>query len=357
MIDRPQDAPPRPMDDLDRLAARSLAARQSAATPPQRRAIWPWLLVAALLAFVIGMLGSPWFEREVRSQLPPPLRDQPLSQSDPRFDGLEARVARLEAAQARPPSSGQPALPGAVAAPAPADPAFDARLAALEAQAQALQGSSAATATRIEQLAADIARTSGEAAAGDRQVRDLFLLSVARRMLDGGRALTVLEPALAARFRPADDAAVDALAAWSTVPQTRDSLAGRLEAMQAAGSVPVADDRSLWQRLRDRLSGLVTVRTEQASGLPADAAALPEAIAALKDDDLPRAIRRMQAAPPSEQRDTWLKDAQARLEAELAMERLESRLIGDMSVALSAPVAPPPAPVNAPPVAAPAPAL
>ena len=98
MADNPSDSH---YDELDRLAARSLAARESAATADARqkraRPIWPWIIAGLLLAFVLGLLGSPLFERELRGQLPPQLQSESAAPADPRVAELVARVAAWRA--------------------------------------------------------------------------------------------------------------------------------------------------------------------------------------------------------------------------------------------------------------------
>jgi hypothetical protein len=76
---------------------------------------------------------------------------------------------------------------------------------------------------RLDALAAEVARTSSAAAETDSRTRDLFLLSVARRMLDAVRPLTPIDGAIEGRFRAKDPAAVDALAAWSAASDSANA--------------------------------------------------------------------------------------------------------------------------------------
>ena len=257
MADNPSDSH---YEELDRLAARSLAARESAATADARqnraRPIWPWIIAALLFAFVLGLLGSPVFERQLRRQLPPQLQTDIAAPADPRVQELVARVDRLEGMAGR-----------GVAAPAvPLEAAgLGARLQSVETRAIAAETNDLNLAARLDALAAEVARTNNAVVETDMRTRDLFLLAVARRMLEAGRPLTPIERALESRFREGDGAAVDALAAWTAAPQTQRTLKDRLQALQEMPKA--ADTRSWWDRLTSRLAGLVTVRgkTAQAS--------------------------------------------------------------------------------------------
>jgi hypothetical protein len=294
-----------------------------------------------LLAFLLGMLGSPWFEASVRSQLPAALQAEQAAARDPRVNELDARIARLEA---QPRALASPAAGSAEIAP------LAARLAALEAQAAALQTTDNGVAGRLDMLAADLARTTGAAEAGDQRVRQLFVLMVARRMVATGRPLGSVEAALAARFGAQDAAAVEALGAWSRVPQTRSTLAARLEMLEAVPAQPAsaAAGGGWWERLKARLSGLVTVNngTQPGRGY---AVALEDARAAMARDDLALAVARMERAPPGTGRDQWLQDARTLVATEAALERLEANLLDTAAASIPVPaLATSQPPVNAP---------
>lgn len=318
MADNPADSH---YDELDRLAARSLAAREAAAGGDVRgaraadgrpRAIWPWAVSGLLLAFVLGLVGSPVFERELRSTLPATLQSDLTEAADPRVDRLVERVARLESERAAPVAGAQ----------VPADAAALAlRLQAVESRAVAGETNDANLLARLDALAAEVARTSTAVVETDARTRDLFVLSVARRMLEAGRPLTPIERAIETRFRDRDGAAVEALSAWSSVPQTRRTLRGRLDAI--ADMPPPEASGSWWDRLKARLSGLVTVRGDRAE--PADSRALMEqarsamaagdvelAVSALAEGEWPLAVRQ------------WVQDARILVAAEQALERLET---------------------------------
>lgn len=341
MVDYTADTAARQQDDLDRLAARSLSARKTRGSPGKERSLWPWLIAGLLLALLLGMIASPWFERQVRSQMPEALQPEPLVAQDPRVDGLQSRLEKLEA---RP-----PVAPQSITGTAPSDAIVPlaSRIAALEAQAAALQSTDATMASRLEQLAVDLQRTSGAAEAGDRQVRDLFLVSVARRMVESGRPLGPVLAALSARFSAQDAAAIDSLMRWSSVPHTRETLAARLKTMDATADVAAgaADAPGFWGRIMMRISGLVTVRDGTGPG-PVESDGLAAARDALEGGDVALAAAGLQRAPASASRDAWLADAKALIAAEAALDRLEAMLLdaasADASALASAIVQPPP---------------
>jgi hypothetical protein len=321
MADNPTDSH---YDELDRLAARSLAAREGTAAAEarasRRRPVWPWVLTGLLFAFVLGLVGSPLFEREVRGTLPPALRDDMQMPADPRVDGLVERVARLEAERARPGPGAQPLTdaPGTEAA------GLGLRLQAVESRAVAAETNDANLMARLDALAAEVARTSSAVVETDTRTRDLFLLSVVRRMVEAGRPLTPIAQAVETRFRSTDGAAVEALAAWSSAPQTRRTLQGRLETI---GELPPpAEAGSWWERLKARLSGLVTVRGEAAG--KADAQALmAQARTAMASGDVALAVSALEAGdwPPAVRQ--WVQDARVLMSAEEALARLETNAL------------------------------
>ncbi len=331
MVDYTADTATRKQDDLDRLAARSQSARRERAPSRSERSLWPWLIAAVFLALLLGMVASPWFERQVRGQMPEALRSDPAVVRDPRVDILLSRVERLEAQS----SVGLAVVPGTAVAEDMAP--ITGRIAALEAQAAAFQSIDANIAARLEQIAIDLQRTSGVAEAGDRQVRDLFMVTVARRMLESGRPLGPVQSVLSARFSAQDTAAIDSLARWSAVPQTRETLAARLETLDSGdgATTPPTQSQGFWARLMSRLSGLVTVRDGTVAE-PVETDAVAAAREALASGDIALAVARLQRAPPSAVRDQWMADARVLAAAEAALDRLETMLLDAASADASA---------------------
>ncbi len=343
MADNPTDSH---YEELDRLAARSLAARDGSAEAEARtrssRAIWPWAVAGLLFAFLLGLLGSPLFERELRRQLPAALQPDQAVPVDPRVDGLAERLARLEVERGGPQAAlavPQGAVPQGATAPqgamAPQDLAgLGVRLQAVESRAIAAETSAVILVARLESLAAELSRTRAAFAQTDGRTRDLFLLSVARRMVEVGRPLTPIEGVIEARFRAADGAAVEALAFWSAAPQTRRTLERRLEPLAQA---PAADAAaSWWDRLKTRLSGLVTVRGETPKA-PDSETLMAQARDAMAAGDLELAVSALETGgwPPAVAQ--WVQDARILLAAEQALDRLEANALESGVGALQTP--------------------
>ncbi len=307
-------------DELDRLAARSLVARETAAAGEAGarggRSYWPWAIAGLLIAFVIGLLGSPAFERGLRGRLPPELQSEQPVLADPRVDSLADRVAALEAAAGRP-------------LPVPAVPQDAAglalRLQSVESRAIAAETNDVNLMARLDALAAEVARTSTAVVQTDVRTRDLFLLAVARRMLEAGRPLAPIEGALQGRFGSGDAAAVEALAVWSSAPQTERTLRDRLVALEALPEP--AETGGWWERLKARLSGLVTVRGEPTEVAADSRALMAQARAAMDIGEVALAVTALEQGswPPAVQQ--WVIDAQILLTAEEALGRLETNAL------------------------------
>lgn len=346
-------------DPLDRLAARSIAASertQGRAPPPAKRSLLPWVLTTGAVAFSLGMIANPWFEASVRSRLPGQLQDPVAAintADEARLKALEGRVATLEAQ----PTEAQPAkaqmLPAPLAGTVP--DGLGARLSTLEKEVARLAEADLGVGARIDLLAA----TAGNSIAGQNQIKELFLLSAARRFVEVGRPFGAYERVLTQSFSGRDPAATDALAAWSSAPHSRDSLLARLrepDAVEPAVSPPA--ETGWWDRLVARLSGVVKVRSEDA--LASDPQTRQKAESALASGDLGLAIATFDLLPPSRTRDLWLADARRLMAAEQALDSLETQLLAvppaDPVPAVGATAtqqALPPPPLNAPAVAAP----
>lgn len=126
---------------LDRLRARSVAGGPA---PAAARSVTPWIAVAVLLAFALGMIANPWFERSVRSRLPGFAPTVAPTVGD--IAALQARIAVLEA---------RPSAPASVAGNGAAVPSE--RLARVEATLDRITAGEPLEATRTDRIAADLA--------------------------------------------------------------------------------------------------------------------------------------------------------------------------------------------------------
>ncbi|MDO9488160.1 MAG: hypothetical protein Q7J32_07270, partial [Sphingomonadaceae bacterium] len=180
---------------------------------PRRRPILAWLIAAVAVAFAIGLLANPWFERNVRSRLPgmrSTASDVAASQT---IAALQARIDSLEART------------GAPSERAPGDPAASAEIAGV-AQAQA------STETDLAELQAQVAElrgrtesTAAAAAEGAERAQTALLVSALRRAVEAGRRLDAYEPALRARFGASHPNEVAALLSLGQRPVEGGALA------------------------------------------------------------------------------------------------------------------------------------
>ena len=313
-------------DPADRPGARSLAAGErppNGKPQPAQRAILPWVLTTGAIAFALGMIANPWFEASVRSRLPVQFQHPPSMADTERAGRLDALAGRLEKLET-----------GPVAAEAPQSAVPDdlvQRIVGIEAESARLAAADAGIASRLDQLVA----TAASSAAGQGQMRDLFVLSAARRFVEVGRSFGVYEGILTQRFSALDRTATEALAAWSAAPQSRDMLLERLQEPIETAPTALPPGSGWWDRLVARLSDVVQVRSEDA--LAADPETRQKAQDALASGDLSRAIATFELLPASRTRDLWLADARRLQAAEQALAALETLLL---AAPLSQPVGP-----------------
>lgn len=286
---------------LDAMAA----APSSRPSMPDRRSRspLPWVLLSLLLAFTLGLIANPFFEREVRSRLPAAL--QGTVAPDPRLDALATRIARLEGR----------------AAPTPARD-LDERLARLE---QAVRAG--------EQSAGALANSNSQVDASEiMEARALFVLLGVRRAVAYGQPLGPYDGPFTALFGARDAASVRAVRDLTARPVTRASLRARLQAATADAS-PSSAPAGMWQRIRTRLGSLVEVRRSAAAqgasaagsvqpSMGADAAAAAEM--ALATGRLDLAIAAVARVPATTASRTWIADAQRLAAGEAALTRLEA---------------------------------
>lgn len=269
---------------------------------------------------------------------------------------LSAASQRLAQLEARP----APTVSGS--APAPAAPADDGRLAALEQALRGLQAQPALPSTLVTDVdliskqLAELRKTAADSATMLRLVdrldqveaslRDLqakrssaavLLLAVGqlREAVNGGqafdaelRAVKVLAGDDAALIRAAESLAERAGAGLAP----RTALIARFDALAPriirAEILPAEDG---WQRrVMDRLLSLVTIRREDGNAAGDNAAAqVARAQAALGRNDLAVAIAQLDglSAGPAAQAAPWLAEARARLAADKVLSEMAAQAI------------------------------
>ncbi len=284
---------------LDRLRA----GRVPPAPAAQPRPVIAWALTAALLAFALGLIANPWFERSVRSHLPGFAPTVTPTVAD--IAALEARVAALEA---RP-------LVKTVPAGAPADPAIGERIARVEGALATLGAAVPAATERSDKLASDLATltarvdasTGSTAAALDTatataaRAEAMLVAGAIRRQLAAGGRLGPLELTLRRDFTAHAAPQVEAIAALGAAPVTLASLRAGLSALRPAltgSSAAAASGRGWWETLRDGITGIV-VRPTPAASATDPTSRVDRADRDLATGDVAAAAAEIAALPPA----------------------------------------------------------
>jgi hypothetical protein len=325
-----------------------------------------WTLVLLLSAFGAGLVGSPWFETQVRSRLPAALGGGSSSTVVANLDTakLAALEVRLTAAEQKPAT---PALPADV----------DARIAALEA-GRTVEGAGAAA------LATDLGPLGSRVTAAEERLKVLepavqTATTAAAQIGAADARISALQTALAdqsARLRAFAGLAPlrRALAAGTPASAYVDALAaaapagsGDITLLRAAAARPVT--LAGLQRAYAQRRALVATTAGQAATKPEDswlntamaqaktlinqtnrAPAISDSVqrgeTALRAGDVDAAITAVRSAtgPNRDRFNDWLVDAERYTAARAALNRLETKL----ALSAAAPVTPagtlPPAP-------------
>lgn len=327
----------------------------------------PWLVVIALVAFIGGMLLSPWFEQQVRPRLPFLPQEANLSTVFARLDRQEASISRLEGRVARLEQTGVGSAPPQIAdqsgsAPPRAQPALNDAMPAegasasadrfgrLETRVDALDRQQTQTLSRVDNLSAEVAGLTVrvEDARGEtntrvrqaerlaRDARSVLLIGRARSALEAAEPLGGLEPSLRAALGPQADDDLDQLSAGMRTLSSPADLRRRFEALKpsllAEAGAESAADRNWWQNFVAGLSDIFTIRR---SGTVDDGDTNEQIVdrisAELSQGDIAGAVAEYMRLPEGVRaRGTrWLRDAVNYDRTEGAIERLESRLVGE----------------------------
>ncbi|API59968.1 hypothetical protein BSL82_12150 [Tardibacter chloracetimidivorans] len=205
-----------------------------------RRSVLPWILTFASLTFALGLLANPWFEREIRSRLPfgggSQVADAPQAGAREASTPLAAEDRKVAAATV-------------LASTADAEEEVKARLA----QAERL----AALEKRFEALDA----RSGMALANSARAEGMLITLAARRAVDTGQSLGVIEGMLRERFGGTQPQAVAALIAASQQPVTLSQLQAGLQTLEPQLQ-HAAQGGSWWSELSSDIAGLILFKRE-----------------------------------------------------------------------------------------------
>lgn len=309
-----------------RVAARADTRHGLEADGPRRlqRSVLPWVLVAVLASFLLGLIANPWFEAEVRSRLPAFARGTTAA-TTPQVAALAGRVAALEA---------RPAM-----AEVTLESADGERLARLEGRIAALDSAAAANTRRLDALAGGVATATARveaatdesedliaaARASAGQARGVVLITAARRAIEAGRPLGALGGALTGHFGAGP--AVTAINALGSAPTTPALLSRDLARLAPALRGDVRPARGDWL---DIFAGTVmsAFRPSPSAGAILDATTL---IAAAQSDlargDVGGAVARIGPLPASGQVSGWRASATRWIAAQRGLDALEAGLM------------------------------
>jgi hypothetical protein len=238
-----------------------------------------------------------------------------------------------------PRAASAPAAPGAAAAAqAPAPRPAVAPVAALPA-APLTATQEGTLATRIALLEDRLSRISATAdgASGNAAKAEAMLLALAaRRTLDRGLPLGVLEAQLRLRFGETQPVAVNAIIAAGRAPVTGEELATQLSALRS--QLDAEPDASILDRIRSGIDSLIIIRPNDAPS-PAVDNRFARALRGLERERIDLAIAEVEAMPGATAPDVaaWLNRARLRNDAARALDLIESAAILEPGAARSEP--------------------
>lgn len=265
-----------------------------------RRSVFPWLVTLAFFAFLLGMLASPWFEREVRSRLPFGFGTQAVNVTPPptvAFPQNAVVERRLRSLEQRPVTSETDAT---------AEKDQEQRIAALETRFEALD-------SRSTVALANAARAEG-----------MLLALAARRAVDTGQPLGVIEGMLRERFGGTQPQAVASLIAASQKPVTLAQLQAGLQTLEPQLEKASRGD-SWWTELRNDLSRLIIIKHENAP-IVEPVEQLKDARQRLMVGDVAGALWQIHRLPEQSRQKAggWIVAARRYLAARQALDSLET---------------------------------
>jgi hypothetical protein len=288
------------LDATERLRAR-LSSRPIAPAAAPRRSILPWVLAGGLFVFITGMIANPWFESNVRGNLP--FAQGKVVADSGELAVINDRLARIE---------------GAAVVSSPV--VQTERLARTEAQIETSSDQLAREAGRIDKLTAEVAGLSArldaeqarteqvtaatEAAA--QRAEAMLTLVLVHKALDSGRPLGALEPPLRRSFEQRYPDAVKAVVALGSAPVTIGTLQRDFKSMAPALSGrPAPGAKVSWW---DALTGTISAAVSSGPSGPGSQGPVDMAAAALARGDVLAAANQLRRlpAPRSAALTSWL---------------------------------------------------
>lgn len=267
---------------------------------PTRGTSWRFTLISAVLMLLAGgVVGSwvAWHYAEAPSVVAP----------------TPAGVADLA-----PTAYPGAVRPAPIAAPAVAQPARP--LTETEA------GTMAVRVAMLEERLSRIALSADSASGNAAKAEALLIALAARRALERGLPLGILDSQLRIRFGETQPRAVESIIAAGTNPMTEAMLAARLETLQARLRVPA--DAGLFDRVSAALDTLIVIHANDQPS-PATPSRYQRARAALAQGRIDLAIAEIESTPGASDPAVadWLNSARLRNDAGRALDLIESAAI------------------------------
>jgi hypothetical protein len=328
---------------------------------PKRGNGFAWSLILLLGGFAAGMIGSPWFEAQVRTRLPASIGgSSPSAVTSSSIDTakLAALEARLATAEQKPSSAALPAdvaariaaleagrtVEGAGAAALATDLGpLGNRVGAVEERLKVLEPAVQTATTAAAQIGASEARISAlQAAVADQstRLRAFASLTPLRRALAAGAPAAAYVDALAAAV-PAGSGDIALLRAAANRPVTLASLQKAYAQRRAlvettAGQAETTTSDSWLKTAMAQARSLMDSSSTATKLTASDAIVRGEAALRRGDIDVAVAAVRSTSSTSRDRFNDWLVDAERFTAASKALNRIETTL----ALSATAPVTP-----------------
>lgn len=251
--------------------------------PARRRTSLRTILLAGLIAFLLGAGGVAWLAWH---------------------GDLAAYLPHAERGAAPQPVANPPATAGAPTVSNEALGAAEMRVALLE--------------QRLSRIDLQASAASGNAT----RAEALLIAFAARRAIDRGTGLGYIENQLKLRFADAQPNAVRTVIEAARKPVTIDDLTGGLDA-QAAALARAPREGDTWTRLRGELAGLFVIRRETTHATDPQNR-LIRARLFLAAGKIEPAIAEVQRLPGAAQAQAWIASARRYAEVQRALDLIET---------------------------------
>ncbi len=193
-----------------------------------------------------------------------------------------------------------------------------------EVRQDALEARIAAMEQRLSQIDLRTEAASGNSARSE----GLLVAFAARRALDRGAPLGLLEDQLRLRFADAQPNAVNTIITAARKPVTLDQLVARLESLAPSLSATPAAQLGTWDKVKHELSNLFVIRHDSAPS-PAPANRLDRARLSLGAGRIEEAVAEVQKLPGAGDAESWIADARSYAASRAALDLIETTALLD----------------------------